>query len=287
MRVSELARKIVGGVWAKSETEKYVMNPVIAEEFAKILDKYIEALRWCGGSDDFSVDGIAHTGWNSICKPLLIEEEPTPPKNEIVKEGKIEKVEMMRSEEEKDPNYVDEFHDSLKKSHPMQSDMESAEKLSRKIEEDVAESVEKKLRGHPRFHELVKQMSELHSKKNHDYAGEEKPLNNLREVEGMGIPAWVGVGVRISDKYTRMKNFIKNRKFEFKEESFKDTMLDMAVYDLLCIILFEEDQKAKFDLKEPEEKTDHPLCPKCNRPLILLNMKADGSDKRYICCHRV
>jgi len=178
------------------------------------------------------------------------------------KEKGIEKVNMMRSEEEKDPNYVDEFHSSLCNKcssdvlgregpliNPSESEIEAAEELSKHIEKDILELENAKLRGHPRFHELVKQMSELHSKKNHDYAGTEQPLNNLREVVGMGIPAWVGVGVRLSDKYTRMKNFIKNREFEFKEESLKDTMMDMAVYALLCIILFEEEQTEGQDLK--------------------------------------
>ena len=226
--------------------------------FDKIIKEYRQALLWCKANPDFS---------------------PTP-ENEIVKEGKIETVEMMKSEEEKDPNYVDEFHDSLKKPHPTHSDVESMGRLSKKIEEDVL-----KMRGHPRFHELVKQMSELHSKKNHDYAGEEKPLNNLREVEGMGIPAWVGVGVRISDKYTRMKNFIKNRKFEFKEESFKDTMMDMAVYAVLCIILFQESPEQRAKAKKHIEyrietirKDAIKLCSVCKRPMFL-----DGEKGEYVC----
>lgn len=217
--------------------------------FDKIIKEYQQALLWCKANPDFSPSGNAHEAWNRICEPLLVlEKEPQPPENVIVKEGEIEEVEMLRSEEEKDPDYVDEFHDSFSK----------------------------KLRGHPRFHELVQQMSELHSKKDHDYAGGEKPLNNLMEVEGMGIPAWVGVGVRISDKYTRMKNFIKNRKFEFKEESFKDTMMDLAVYALLCIVLFEEDQK---DVK----KIDN-LCPHCK---VSMRMVSSHANDYYYECKNV
>lgn len=184
----------------------------------------------------------------------------------------MEKQQMLRSEIEKDKNFVDDFHDDLNK----------------------------KLKGHPRFHELVQEMSRLHSKKNHDYAGIEKPLNNLKEVEGMGISAWIGVGVRISDKYTRMKNFIKNRKFEFKAESFKDTMMDMAVYALLCIILFEEEQKskesflyisgegskAKPDLKVPEKKMNFVhLCSGCKKPMQLVHppILSGGRSPYYQC----
>jgi len=34
-------------------------------------EKYIEALIWCSGSEDFQVDGKARKGWEKICLPLL------------------------------------------------------------------------------------------------------------------------------------------------------------------------------------------------------------------------
>jgi len=36
------------------------------------IDKLIEALQWCSGSDDFQhPDGKARLGWEKLCKPLL------------------------------------------------------------------------------------------------------------------------------------------------------------------------------------------------------------------------
>ncbi len=35
------------------------------------IDKYKEALQWCGGSADFAQGGKAHKGWMKICDPLL------------------------------------------------------------------------------------------------------------------------------------------------------------------------------------------------------------------------
>lgn len=37
----------------------------------KILEAHVEALLWCGGSEDFQICGRARSGWNKICAPLL------------------------------------------------------------------------------------------------------------------------------------------------------------------------------------------------------------------------
>lgn len=93
--------------------------------------------------------------------------------------------------------------------------------------------------GHPRFYELLQEMARLHSQKNHDYSGDD-PLSNLRNTEEIGIPAWKGVLVRLMDKWGRLKTFAMKGCFEVKDESVKDTLMDNAVYSLLCIILLEE-----------------------------------------------
>lgn len=36
-------------------------------------DKLVEALQWCGGSEDFNEGGKAREGWLKICRPLLEE----------------------------------------------------------------------------------------------------------------------------------------------------------------------------------------------------------------------
>ena len=81
-------------------------------------------------------------------------------------------------------------------------------------------------------------MKELHDKKAHDYAKDEDPLSNLKECEKMGIPAWVGVLIRISDKISRLQQL--TRKKPKVKESIEDNFLDIAVYSLLAIILYEQ-----------------------------------------------
>ncbi len=105
--------------------------------------------------------------------------------------------------------------------------------------------------GHPRFYELLQQMADLHSRKNHDYAGDD-PLSNLRASEEIDIPAWKGILIRLMDKWGRLKTFAKTGSFEVKDESVNDTLMDNAVYSLLCIIVLEE-AKAK---ETPQDKLE-------------------------------
>lgn len=83
-------------------------------------------------------------------------------------------------------------------------------------------------------------MAEIHSKKNHDYAGDD-PLSNLKLTETLGwLKGWQSIIVRLGDKYSRLLNFAKKQKLEVKDESFVDTCIDMANYALLCAITFIE-----------------------------------------------
>ncbi len=91
-----------------------------------------------------------------------------------------------------------------------------------------------------RFHEILKQIKELHDKKQHDYGANQDIFANFRLSELSGIPAWQGSVVRMGDKYARIANFINKGEFKFKEESIKDTLMDMAIYSLITMILFEE-----------------------------------------------
>ena len=68
---SEQALGIAAQMWGDARTSSTVMDPVLAEVFAEKLDKYIEALQWCGGSADFAFEGQARKGWDGICAPLL------------------------------------------------------------------------------------------------------------------------------------------------------------------------------------------------------------------------
>lgn len=108
-----------------------------------------------------------------------------------------------------------------------------------------------KKHGHPRFYKLLDEISDLHSRKNHDYAGKQDPLANLKACERIKIscpkckhtfpmPAWIGCIVRMIDKWSRILNFVEQGELKVKRESLKDALQDNAVYSLLDIILFDE-----------------------------------------------
>lgn len=107
------------------------------------------------------------------------------------------------------------------------------------------EPKEKKYYGHPRFYEILEQMKDLHSRKNHDYAGTSDPLKNLRACERVSLEPFLGVLVRLQDKWSRIEEFVKSGTLMVKGESVIDTLMDNAIYSVLGIILYEEAQKKK------------------------------------------
>tara|TARA_Y100001963_G_scaffold102114_1_gene140546 strand:+ start:925 stop:1278 length:354 start_codon:yes stop_codon:yes gene_type:complete len=94
-----------------------------------------------------------------------------------------------------------------------------------------------------RFYEIIDVIKELHDKKRHDYGANEDIFANFRLSKLSGIPAWQGSVIRMGDKYARISNFIKKGEFKFKGENIKDTLMDMAIYSLITMILYEEEEE--------------------------------------------
>ena len=92
-----------------------------------------------------------------------------------------------------------------------------------------------------RFYELLYTMKILHDAKRHDY-GNEDVLANFKLSELAGIPAWKGCVVRMGDKFSRIMNYAKSESLAVKDEKIKDTLIDMANYSLIALILLEEEK---------------------------------------------
>jgi hypothetical protein len=107
--------------------------------------------------------------------------------------------------------------------------------------------------GDPRFHALLKQIGDLHDKKQADYGTDGDPFANVRASAEWGVPSWVGALVRLNDKVHRLKQFAK--KGALANESAEDSMMDIAVYALIALVLYRE--------REPRE----PRCVSCGGPL--------------------
>jgi len=92
--------------------------------------------------------------------------------------------------------------------------------------------------GDPRFYALLDEISALHSRKSHDYAPHDDPLANFHRSERFGIPAWKGTLVRMGDKWSRLEQLASGK--DPKNESLRDTLIDLAVYALIDVLLLED-----------------------------------------------
>lgn len=92
--------------------------------------------------------------------------------------------------------------------------------------------------GDPRFYQLLEEIAELHSRKNHDYSKQGEPLSNFNRARSFGIEPWKGILVRMSDKWSRIEELSKGK--TPKNESLRDSLIDNAVYSLLCVLLLED-----------------------------------------------
>lgn len=108
----------------------------------------------------------------------------------------------------------------------------------------------------PRFMQLVDEMKDLYERKNAGYSGmgETDPFRNFRYARLFGVSPFVGCLIRISDKFIRISNLIKDTRNEKVGESIVDTLRDLAVYCIIAICLYEEEA-------DPNKKED------CNVPM--------------------
>lgn len=91
---------------------------------------------------------------------------------------------------------------------------------------------------HPGFVSTLQRMLDLHKKKIQDYGNAEDLLANLRGSIEFGFPPEVGVFLRMADKMHRLQAFA--RKGKLANEGVDDTLIDIANYAVLALILIEE-----------------------------------------------
>lgn len=98
--------------------------------------------------------------------------------------------------------------------------------------------------GDPKYLQLLEDMKQLHIKKNAGYSGDSPDRwANFRLSESFGISAFLGVMVRMSDKWVRIGNLIKTPKNDQVGESIRDTLMDLASYALIAICIMDESKE--------------------------------------------
>jgi len=103
--------------------------------------------------------------------------------------------------------------------------------------EDVIERVP--FKGDARFHALLRTVGRLHDQKQSDYGREGDPFSNVRAAKEWGMSPWVGAFLRITDKVRRLQRFASRG--SLTNESATDSMIDVAVYALIGVILLDEE----------------------------------------------
>lgn len=83
---------------------------------------------------------------------------------------------------------------------------------------------------------LVGELSELRSKKGHDYSSNGDTLENLR------LFGWQGIIVRMGDKLMRLKSFTVKGDLQCQDEKIEDTMQDLINYALYLLIMYRQEK---------------------------------------------
>lgn len=114
----------------------------------------------------------------------------------------------------------------------------------------------KELQGHPRFYSLLVELAALHSSKNQDYGGtKQHPFAVYKRSAKLGIEPWLAALCRLSEKWARLETFAQKRAYLVEDETFKDTLLDMAVISLIVLILYEEENNANEKASPTQART--------------------------------
>lgn len=93
---------------------------------------------------------------------------------------------------------------------------------------------------------VVTKMNDIVKAKNQDYSGggDASAFNNFTMVETKGVCSTeAGFLVRMEDKMMRINNLIKNGGAAVKDESIKDTLMDLANYSILMMGYIESKEK--------------------------------------------
>lgn len=97
--------------------------------------------------------------------------------------------------------------------------------------------------GDPKYLQLLEDMKNLHIKKNAGYSGDSTDRwANFRMSEAFGVSALKGCLVRMSDKFIRVQNLMKNPNNDQVGESIRDTLFDLSAYALIAICLLDEER---------------------------------------------
>ena len=92
------------------------------------------------------------------------------------------------------------------------------------------------------FMYVVEEIVAMHNKKQKDYGSNTDPFANVRAAADFGIEPWIGCLIRANDKMKRLQKAASGG--QLANESVEDSMLDLAVYAIICLVLYREGHPA-------------------------------------------
>jgi hypothetical protein len=84
------------------------------------------------------------------------------------------------------------------------------------------------------FQTILERMAAIHEAKNSDYGSSYNLAPAL-----LGIPAHVGLLVRMTDKLARACKLAQGQAAQVQDEALADTLIDLANYSVLAILVLE------------------------------------------------
>jgi hypothetical protein len=98
---------------------------------------------------------------------------------------------------------------------------------------------ERRLMADNRFHDILRELGELHDKKNKDYGRPGDPYSNVRGSVEWGVKPWVGGQIRAFDKVRRLQAAARGS--TLANEGIEDSLMDLANYAIISLILLREE----------------------------------------------
>jgi hypothetical protein len=96
--------------------------------------------------------------------------------------------------------------------------------------------------GSREFLDILDEIRTLHLRKTLDYGADEDALANIRNsADVINVPAYAGCVLRMSDKMHRLRSFFRRGEVEF--DGVEDTLLDLAAYSIIALVLYREQAK--------------------------------------------
>jgi hypothetical protein len=96
--------------------------------------------------------------------------------------------------------------------------------------------------GSEAFVSVLDEIRNLHFRKTLDYGCDEDALSNIRNsADVINVPAYAGCVLRMSDKMHRLRSFFRRGEVEF--DGVEDTLLDLAAYAAIALVLYREAQE--------------------------------------------